>query len=364
VPLPIVDFYGINLVLFGLDLATSYGLYLAISVSLNLEFGYAGLANFGKMFYIAAGATIGGSFGGRFAAWMLNMSSGPFIGTTNFAFIGQVNVALMNKPGIALAILFSSLSVAGVTGALMGLATSYIVKRLRADYLAMALFSLAQVYTIVLNDYSPIVGGPLGVELPNVYEWAGAYSEVIAGAALIIFALVVYVVVERMVRSPLGRALRAIRDDEVAAESLGKNTIAMGRKAFIIASAISGMAGCLYVFYTLDVYSQTFIYTSWTVEPFLMTVLGGTANNVGVALGVLLYLLIISITNIGQFSFQNVLPFSVTWLQYWIIAGVLLLVLFVRPQGLIPEKSTHTIGKKKMRRIYHKFRPETKEAAE
>ncbi len=352
-PLPIVTFYGINIVLFGLDLATSWGLYLAISIGLNLEFGYAGLANFGKMFYIAAGATIGASFGGRFAGYLTNLLSGPnqFIGTTNFAYIAQVNAAMAGKPSIGILILLSSVGVAGLAGGIMGVATSFIVKRLRSDYLAMTMFSLAQVYTVVLNNYSPIVGGPLGVALPNVYEWAGTYSEVIAGVAVVIFGLSIYVLGERLVRAPLGRTLRAVRDNEDAAEILGVDTVSMRRKAFIISAAISGMAGALYVFYTLDVYSQTFIYTTWTVQPFLMTVLGGTANNVGVAVGVLIYLLIVNITTIGQFWFVNVLPFSVTWLQYFLVAGILLVVLYIRPQGLFPEKSTHTLGKTKLREI-------------
>jgi branched-chain amino acid transport system permease protein len=358
-PLPVVDVFGLNIVLFGLSLVTLFGLYLAISVSLNLEYGYGGIPNFGEMLYIAAGASIGGTFAGRFAAWLLNMNSilNEFIGPSNFQFTAQINAALANQPLDAALIFVLTIVVAAVTGGLIGLATTVVVRRLRSDYFAMALFSLAQVYTIILNDYPPIIGGPFGISLPNVYQFAGEYNEVVAAASMVIFGVLVFVLFEKTVRSPFGRALRAVRDNETASESLGKNSTSMKRTSYIFASMIAGIAGALYSFYTGDVYSQTFLYTTWTVTPFLMIVLGGTSNNFGVSLGVLAYLLIQQITDIGQFSFQGFLPFSVTWLQYFLISGILLTVLYLRPQGLIPEKATHTLGRKSLQKLFARINP-------
>jgi branched-chain amino acid transport system permease protein len=343
--------FGIDIVLFSLDLGITYFLFLAISITLNLEFGYSGIANFGKMLYIAAGASIGGTFAGRFAVWITNLGSqGDFI-TNNFAIVGQVNTALQGQAGNSLLILALSLVVAAIAGGLLGLATSYIVKRIRADYFAMALFSVAQVYNIVLNSYTPLVGGSLGISLPNPFAWAGDNSQLVAGGAITIFAILVYIYGVRTSRSPLGRTLRAIRENEDSSEAFGKDSVAMRRRVLIIASAISSMAGLLYAFYTLDVYSQTFQYTTWTIYPWLMMVMGGIGNNLGVAFGTFLYLFIIKITDVAQFSFQGYLPFSVTWLQYFLIGGLLMAVLFLRPEGLLPEKPTRTLSKSKLREL-------------
>jgi branched-chain amino acid transport system permease protein len=346
--LPTVVFLGVNIVAFGWDLLVTVSLFLAISTTLNLEFGYSGIGNFGKMLYIAAGASIGGSTAGRLAVWITNLGSPDSFISNNFDIVGSVNAALANQPVACLIVFVVSLAVAAITGALLGLGTSYIVKRIRADYFAMSLFSVAQVYNVILNNYVPLVGGPFGISLPDPYAWFGDYSEVIAGGVIIVFAALVFLYAVRTSRSPLGRELRAIRENEDSAEAFGKDSVAVRRRVLIIASAISGMAGILYSFYTLNVYSTTFQYTTWTVYPWLMMVLGGAGSNLGVAIGTFVYLFIVKITDILQFSFQGYLPFSVTWLQYFLISGILMATLFLRPEGLFPEKPTKTLPKNKI----------------
>jgi branched-chain amino acid transport system permease protein len=350
--LPAVILFGVNIVTFFWDLAITVGLFVAISTTLNLEFGYSGIGNFGKMLYIAAGASIGGTTAGRLAVWLTNLGSQETFINSNFSIVGQINAVLGNQPGSCLIIFILSLAVAAIAGALLGLGTSLIVKRLRADYFAMSLFSAAQVYNIFLNNYSPLIDGPLGISLPNPYAWAGDNSQYVAGLAIIVFSILVFLYAVRTSRSPLGRELRAIRDNEDSAEAFGKDSVAIRRRVLIIASAISSMAGLLYSFYTLNVYSQTFLYTTWTVYPWLMMVLGGAGSNLGVAIGTFLYLFIVKITDIAQFSFQGYLPFSVTWLQYFLISGLIMAVLFLRPEGLVPEKPTKTISKKKILQLW------------
>lgn len=312
------------------------------------------MANFGKMLYIAAGASIGGSVAGRFAMWALHTGTSSEFISNNFAVVGQLNTALQGKPLVSVEILALTLLVACAAGALLGLGTALVVQRLRADYFAMALFSAAQVYNIILNNFRPIIGGPLGISIPNPYLWAGQYSEVVAGAVIVAFGVAIYFLAERLIRTPLGRTLRAIREDPVGAEAYGKDVARYRLEVLVVASAISAVAGALYSFYTLDVYSQTFQYTTWTIYPWLMTVLGGAGNNPGVALGVFLYLLVVKATDTAQFAFQSFLPFSVTWLQYFLISGMLFVTLYLRPQGLIPEKTTLTISRKKLRELMRK----------
>ena len=92
--IPAVTLFGINVVLFTLDLVAFLALYLAISLSLNLEFGFTGIPNFGKVLFIAGGASVGGSFAGRFAAWAFGIATqGDFI-KSNLIIVPQIDAIL------------------------------------------------------------------------------------------------------------------------------------------------------------------------------------------------------------------------------------------------------------------------------
>ena len=100
-----------------------------------------------------------------------------------------------------------------------------------------------------------------------------------------LFDFLVYVFVEKIARSPLGRTLRAIRDSEEASEALGKDNVAIRKKVLVIASAISAMAGALLTFYVGSVGEGTWNRIDYTFWPWLMVIMGGVANNTGVVLG-------------------------------------------------------------------------------
>src|SRR5208337_3816328 len=228
--LPQIFFLGINVVLFSLDLLAFFALYLAISLSLNLEMGYTGIANFGKVLFIAAGASVGGAFAGRFAAWIFNVSTqGDFI-TYNASIMPQVNAVLSKSLPASIGLILVSVVVAGAVGALFGFVFSYPAIRLKQDYLAMTLLAMAQFFQIFLNNYYPLIGGSLGLELPDPYVWAGGLRYVVATGVLVIFAALVYIYCERIAHAPLARTLRAVRDNESAAEALGKDDVAIRRK--------------------------------------------------------------------------------------------------------------------------------------
>ncbi|MGO9643842.1 MAG: ABC transporter permease subunit [Candidatus Bathyarchaeia archaeon] len=130
-------FFGFNIVLFLLDFTAFVALYLAISLSLNLEFGFAGIPNFGKVLFIAGGAAVAGSSSGRLAAWLLNVDTmGNFI-QFNSQIMPQVNVKLQNNIPLSIALLLFSLAVAAVTGGAFGYVFSYPAIKLREDYLAV-----------------------------------------------------------------------------------------------------------------------------------------------------------------------------------------------------------------------------------
>jgi branched-chain amino acid transport system permease protein len=96
--LPTIFIGGIDAVTFSLDLLAFYGLYVAISLSVNLEFGYTGIPNFGKVLYVAGGAAFAGAFAGRFAAWILGIQ-GDFLGQ-NFLMMNQISTVLQTNVSV------------------------------------------------------------------------------------------------------------------------------------------------------------------------------------------------------------------------------------------------------------------------
>jgi len=135
---------------------------------------------------------------------------------------------------------------------------------------------------------------------------------------------------------------------------LGKDDVAIRRKTLMVASAISAIAGLLYSFYTVDVLPATFGRVVWTFWPWVIVIMGGAANNLGVGIGVFVFWFMIKAIDSGKFVFSNYIPFDVTWLEYLLIGIILIGILMLRPEGILPEKSTPTLAKSKLRSILAK----------
>jgi len=350
--LPIVDVGGINLVSFGIDFVQFYALYLAISISLNLEYGYTGIPNFGLVMFIAGGAAFAGSVSGRLAAYFFAVPThGDFI-TFNAQIITQVDNDILTNPVFAVEMVLVSLLVAALIGAVLGYLSSYPAIRLREDYLGMLLLGSAQFFQVVLRTYEPLIGGTQPIFVPDpYYYWAQlgtGYRDLVAAIVMSVFAIIVYMFAERMVRSPLGRKLRAIRDNETAARALGKDDVAARRRMLMIAAAIAGMAGALYTFYSASVEYDTWTRFAWTFWPFLIVIIGGAGNNAGTALGAFFFTLIYKGLEQVKFAFQPYVFFDVNWLQDFLLAGLLIAILLIRPEGILREKPTPTISRKRI----------------
>ncbi len=204
-----------------------------------------------------------------------------------------------------------------------------------------------------LRTYEPLIGGTQPIFVPDPYfYWAQlgtGYRDLVAAVVISVFAILVYIFAERLVRSPLGRSLRAIRDNETAARALGKDDVAARRKILIIAAAIAGMAGALYTFYVASVEYDTWTRFAWTFFPFLIVIIGGAGNNVGAAVGTFFFTLIYKGLEQVKFAFQPYIFFDVNWLQDFLLAGLLIAILLIRPEGIIREKPTPTLSKGKIK---------------
>ncbi len=346
-----------------------------MALTLNLEAGYTGIPNFGKLLFFAGGASIAGSVSSYLSIALLNININnigcpePTYYYCQSYMIGTiVNPALAHNLGLSIVLLIVPLIVGAVVGAGLGYLLSYPVLKLREDYLGMLLLASSQFFPYLLENYNPIINGENGVFTPNPFSAIGGQT-LLGTVIFLVIAGGVFLYAERTVRSPLGRVLRATRDHEEASEALGKNTITVRRNMLIIASAITGLVGAYYAVYIGAVQYLQFFgspgRTQFTFWPWVIMMMGGAANNVGVTYGAVTFsFLFTAILQVKQAIGQIPLPylnfgnFSVAYFPVvpdylaYIFFGVLLIViLLVKPDGLIPEKWTATISRSRIREL-------------
>jgi ABC-type branched-subunit amino acid transport system permease subunit len=223
-----------------------------------------------------------------------------------------------------------------VLALVVGLVT---LRRLRQDYQAMVMLVVSLMATSLAQNWIGLVNGPAGLSLipqplsdqlntdPITYQW------IYVGISGVIL-MIVLAVVHRITSSPLGRALRAMRDNEHAAAALGKNVTGLRLTAFIVGAAIAGVSGAVLVQFIGAWAPGSWLY----VETFtLLTaiIVGGSGNNLGVAVGALLVPVVFLegsryLPQVGHLGLNAALQ--------WIAVGVLALVfLWFWPRGVIPE---------------------------
>jgi branched-chain amino acid transport system permease protein len=351
----VIVFGNFNLVSFSIDFLSFYALYLAISLSLNLEFGYAGVPNFGKVLFIAGGAAFAGSISGRLAAYVLGVNThGDFI-TFNPTIILQVNSKLTANPTFVVVMFLLAVGIGAGIGGLFGYLASFPAIKLREDYLGMLLLGVAQFFQVVLQTYTPLTGGDQNIAVPNPYIYftnlGVGYFSLVTAIVMAVLAVLVFVYAERVARSPLGRTLKAVRESEDAARALGKDDAAIRRNVLIAASAIAGIVGAIYTFQITSVTYDTWTRFAWTFWPFLIVIIGGVGNNVGVAVGALFFALVYKGLLQIQPYLSPYLPFDPNWLTYILFAGMLIGILMLRPEGIIPEKSASTLPRGRLKEI-------------
>jgi ABC-type branched-subunit amino acid transport system permease subunit len=298
-------------------------IYLAVDVmavwGLNLQFGLAGISSFAFIVFQAAGA---------YTAAVLTL--GPSQGSGFQHYIGGANLPFP-LPIVA----------GGVVGGLLaGLIGLIGIRRLRTDYQAMVMLVISLTATYLANNETNVVNGPAGLSLVPKPLAGGlglsliGYQWFYVGLSAV-FCVLIYVFVRRFTGSPLGRAMRAARDNEQAAAALGKDVFRLRMIAFIAGGAIAGISGAVFVEFLGAwspgswLYPETFVF-------FTAILVGGTGNNIGVAVGALLVPIGFLestrfLPNIGYPGFVDALE--------WIAVGVMALIfLWFWPRGVIPER--------------------------
>ncbi|MBV8105077.1 MAG: branched-chain amino acid ABC transporter permease [Hyphomicrobiales bacterium] len=271
------------------------------------------------------------------------------VGVVGFVAIGAYASALLTTPpsqgrlgGFALPILVGWLAAMVASGAVSAFVGA-VTLRLRADYLAITTFGVAVVVQLVALNAQGLTGGAFGVAfIPRPFDSLASTPALydLANLALIaIVVVVVYVALERLARSPWGRVLRAIREDERAAMALGKNPVRYRLQAFALGGALMGLAGAIGAHFIGFIAPENYT-SSLTFQVWAMLIVGGSGNNLGAIIGAGL---VWALWSASGLIIADLVPasFEARAAALRIIAiGVLLATMIVvRPRGLIGEKA-------------------------
>jgi branched-chain amino acid transport system permease protein len=298
--------------------------YICVNViaswGLDLQFGVTGVLNFAFILFQAVGA---------YTAAMLSL--GPASASGGF----QHYVIGVHLP-FPLPIV-GAMVVGGALSALIGLIT---LRRLRSDYQAMVMLVISVVATVVAESVIGLANGSAGLSLiPNPAQALGGFTRqtqtwFFVGLCLICM-LVVGALMYALVYSPYGRVLRGVRENEAAVEAMGRSATRARLQVFVIGGALAALSGALLAEFigawapSEWLYPETFVF-------FTAVIVGGRGSVSGVAIGAAL--VAVGIQQAVQYMPIGSDPTLLAALE-WIITGLLTLIfLWLRPQGLLPER--------------------------
>lgn len=307
--------------------------YALAAIGLNIHYGYTGLRNFGQVGFMLVGAY---GVGVAVATWGWSMWVGIVVGI-----LASVALALI-----------------------LGLPTL----RLRTDYFAIATIAAAEILRLVARSTSAtdLTGGPFGLQ--NVATAFADLNPIADGrygvgrltfsagqlwAMLVTWVLVAVatVVLWRLMRSPWGRVIRSIREDEDVATSLGKNTFAYKLQSLVLGGVLAGLAGVMLALGNNTVNANTFA-PQVTFFLYAALILGGAATRIGPIIGAVLFwfLLAAGQTALAELGANDLLPgvldnSTAQGATAFALVGVGLIALMTfRPQGIFGDREEIKLG--------------------
>uniref|UniRef100_A0A7J2U2J6 Branched-chain amino acid ABC transporter permease n=1 Tax=Ignisphaera aggregans TaxID=334771 RepID=A0A7J2U2J6_9CREN len=327
-----------------LNVVFNVGIYLILSLSLNIETGFTNIPQFGRLTAALAGSIAAGGIIGRVAAILAGQPIGDEFIKANTHVISEVNNYLFANPLVSILLLILALITSILLGALIGLLTALPALRLKEAYLGITLLSFGEILRTFTYNYEPIIGGTLGVLTPSFLGFTGDYETITLLLFVVIMAMLCFAIAERISKSPLGRVMRAVRDSELAIQVYGRSVMRIKIYAIVIGSAMAALAGALYSIFTKTSRADVFTRYSWTFLPWAYIMLGGVGNNLGVALGVIVMSIARSMISIYKHEISSYLfNIDATWLEYILMGLVIILITMFRPQGMLPEKPVFTL---------------------
>lgn len=272
------------------------GISMILALSLNLIMGYLGQSALGHAAFFAIGA---------YSSSLLALNAGisPWIGL----FIGAL--------------------VAAISGLVIG----YLTFHLKDDYFALATFGFGLIVYFIIKNWIDVTRGPMGLPgIPQFIASSNHFHTLIFYCILILFFVLITIFInKKIVNSPFGRVVQSIRDDELAAEALGKDTLRVKIMIFMIGAFFAGVAGSLYAHYITFIDPSSFTIME-SILIALMVIFGGLGTIEGPIIGAAALVLFPEMLRLIG------IPGETAASLRQMIYGLLLVILIMkRPQGLL-----------------------------
>lgn len=276
-------------------------IYLLLSLGLTLQYGLTGLINFGIVGFFAIGAYVS---------------------------------ALLSMQGVPLVLSFIAASVvAGLAAWPIGL----IALRLRDDYFAIVTLGFSETIRLIIVNEAWLTKGVRGITgVPGLFQDAGQFAPIVTAAVLLAVNVVIIFMLHRIVKSPFGRALEAVRDDETALTALGKSPARFKIEVLILGSALGGLAGAFYGHYVTYIVPDQFIPLT-TFYIWMAIIIGGVGRVSGAIVGTVLLISLLE----GSRFLRDLIPAipdaEMASVRIGFVGLLLILFLIFRPQGLLGD---------------------------
>jgi branched-chain amino acid transport system permease protein len=283
-------------------IGTIAGIYMLLALGLNLQFGLTGLINFGHV---------------------------------GFFCVGAYTSAILSTKGVPIPL---SLAAAAVLAMLAAWPLGIISIRLREDYFAIVTLGFSEVVRLVVTSEGWLTNGVQGIAgIPRIFRaGAGEAQAVLMLGLTLAFCFVAILAMMRIVRSPFGRMIEAIRDNEEAVRSLGKEPAGFKMQVLLLGSMLAGLSGALYAHYIGYISPDQFI-PFVTFQVWMAIIMGGVGRISGTIAGVLILMFFLE----GSRFLRDFAPFipevSMASIRLGVIGLALILFTIYRPQGLMGD---------------------------
>lgn len=279
-------------------------IYMLLTIGLNLQYGYTGLINFGVVAFFAIGA---------YASALLTLAGWPLL------------------PAFVVAMV-----VAGVSAVPIGL----LSLRLSDDYLAVVTLGFSEVVRLVIQQEAWLTRGVQGLPgIPRLFQslGVGEFADLATLFALVASNAAAVALMLHLVRSPYGRLMQAIRDDEVAVEAIGKDPRRYKVQVFMLGAGLAGLAGAFYAHFITYLSPDQFL-PLVTFYVWIAMIIGGTGRTSGAVAGSLLLMLFLEGSRFARDWIPGVSEVQMASVRLALVGLALILFTLYRPQGMLGRR--------------------------
>jgi branched-chain amino acid transport system permease protein len=279
-------------------------IYMLLTIGLNLQYGYTGLINFGVVAFFA---------------------------------IGAYTSALLTLHGWWLVPAFV---VATVLGGIVAYPIGLLSLRLSDEYLAVVTLGFSEVVRIVIQQEEWLTKGVQGLPgIPRMFAsmGVGGYADVAIRAVLVACNVGAIGLMLHLVRSPYGRLIQAIRDDEVAVEAMGKDPRRLKVQVFMLGAGLAGLAGAFYAHFITYLSPDQFL-PLVTFYVWIAMIIGGTGRTTGAVAGSLLLLVFLEGSRFARDFVPGVSEVQMASVRLALVGLALILFTLYRPQGIMGSR--------------------------